>query len=175
MNTAIGPAASPPRITSGDLDTRLVAAVTHGRTGLDPLVVRASTNLKRAATVLDQREVRAVHHPAGWTSAAFRTLVMIHGFGPIEAKDVARLVGVSRQAVSGVLATLERDGLIQRGRASRADRRLAPATVTEKGCAAVDAMLIPQHRVQAGFFAALDPGELRTLLDLLRRLAQATG
>jgi DNA-binding MarR family transcriptional regulator len=164
---------SPSSISAKDLDGLLAAAATTCRPKMDQEVLRAATNLKRAATVLDQIEVRSVHTSTGRTSAAFRVLVMTWAFGPIEAKDVSRLSGVSRQAVSGVLATLERDGLVTRERATKADKRLAPVTITAAGAELVEKNLLPQNQVQREFFGALSPDELQTLIDLLARLIVA--
>ena len=163
----------PSSISAKDLDGLLAATVTAERSDIDKNVLRAATNLKRAATVLDQMEIRDVHSTTGRTPAAFRVLVMTWAFGPIEAKDVSRLSGVSRQAVSGVLATLERDGLVSRERATKADKRLVPVTITEAGAALVKENLVPQHHVQQRFLSALSPDELLTLTELLSRVVVA--
>ena len=151
----------------------LAATVTDDRPELDQEILRAATNLKRAATVLEQIETRNVHNTTGRTSAAFRVLVMTWAFGPIEAKDVSRLSGVSRQAVSGVLATLERDGLVSRERATKADKRLVPVTITDAGRTLVEDNLHRQNKVQKDFFGALSAPELQTLIELLSRLVVA--
>ncbi|MEU6644080.1 MarR family transcriptional regulator [Saccharomonospora sp. NPDC046836] len=163
----------PSSISAKDLDGLLAETVSAQVRDLDQEVLRAATNLKRAATVLDQLEIRHVHGANRRTPAAFRVLVMIWAFGPIEAKDVSRLSGVSRQAVSGVLATLERDGLVSRERATKADKRLVPVTITQDGAELVEANLLPQHEVQQKFFEALSPDEVRTLIQLLSRIIVA--
>ncbi|MDN5913628.1 MAG: MarR family transcriptional regulator [Pseudonocardia sp.] len=163
----------PSSISAKDLDGMLAATVTSDRPELDQEILRAATNLKRAATVLEQIETRNVHNTTGRTSAAFRVLVMTWAFGPIEAKDVSRLSGVSRQAVSGVLATLERDGLVSRERATKTDKRLAPVTITDTGQQLVEDNLHRQNEVQKDFFGALSADELGTLIELLSRLVIA--
>jgi DNA-binding MarR family transcriptional regulator len=163
----------PASISAKDMDAMLAAAVTHDHPELDREILRAATNLKRAATVLEQIETRLVHNTTGRTSAAFRVLVMTWAFGPIEAKDVSRLSGVSRQAVSGVLATLERDGLVSRERATKADKRLVPVTITTAGRELVEGNLLRQNEVQQEFFGGLSPEELQTLVTLLGRLVVA--
>src|SRR5690349_3799845 len=108
-------------VRADNFDEFLAGAVSRRTRNVDPLVLKAATNLKRAATVLDQIEQRELHPFTGRTTAAFRVLVMIWAFGPVEAKDVARLSGVSRQSVSAVLANLERDELVSRHRAAKVD------------------------------------------------------
>jgi len=164
------PAAS---ITAQDLEALLSHAVTEIHPEVDERALKAAINLKRAATILDQIELSELHSYTGRTSAAFRVLVMIWGFGPMEAKDVARLSGVSRQAVSSVLSTLERDGLVSRQRAAKADKRLVPITVTEAGAALVEEHLAPQNRLQGEFFSVLSPDELATFVSMLARLIVA--
>jgi DNA-binding MarR family transcriptional regulator len=163
----------PSSISAKDMDGMLAATTTIDRPEIDQEVLRAATNLKRAATVLEQIETRLVHNITGRTSAAFRVLVMTWAFGPIEAKDVSRLSGVSRQAVSGVLAILERDGLVSRERATKEDKRLVPITLTDAGRALVEDNLLRQNEVQQEFFGALAPGELQTLIQLLSRIVVA--
>ena len=164
----------PSEVHATDLELALAAAVAQLSDDVDPLVVKAATNLKRAATILDQIEVRELHSSTGRTTSAFRVLVMLWAFGPMEAKDVARLSGVSRQAVSTVLATVERDGLVTRERATKADKRLAPVTLSEAGAALVESHLVPQNKLQRAFFEALSPQEIATLVSLLGRLIVAT-
>jgi DNA-binding MarR family transcriptional regulator len=161
---------SPSSIHAADLERRLASAVAARVPGVDQRVLKAATNLKRAATVLDQVEIRDLHSFTGRTTAAFRVLVVIWAFGPTEAREVARLSGVSRQAVSSVLTTLERDGLISRERATKADKRLVPITITPEGAELVEQHLVPQNEVQQAFFEVLAPEELETLMDLLGRL-----
>ncbi|MER8073019.1 MarR family transcriptional regulator [Streptomyces sp. NPDC094034] len=163
----------PSSISAKDMDAMLAATVTNGHPELSHDILRAATNLKRAATVLEQIETRMVHNTTGRTSAAFRVLVMTWAFGPIEAKDVSRLSGVSRQAVSGVLATLERDGLVGRERATKADKRLVPVTITEAGRDLVEGNLLRQNEVQQEFFGSLSSEEMQTLIELLSRLIVA--
>jgi MarR family transcriptional regulator, organic hydroperoxide resistance regulator len=163
----------PSEIHARDLELALANAVGRLSDDVDPLIVKAATNLKRAATVLDQIEIWNLHSSTGRTTSAFRVLVMVWAFGPMEAKDVARLSGVSRQAVSSVLATLERDGLVARERATKADKRLAPVTVSESGRELVENFLVPQNKIQRSYFEVLSRSEIETLLDLLSRLIVA--
>lgn len=163
----------PSSISAKDMDGMLAAAVTGARPEIDQNVLRAATNLKRAATILEQVETHILHGATGRTPAAFRVLVMTWAFGPIEAKDVSRLSGVSRQAVSGVLATLERDGLVSRERATREDKRLAPITITAAGRSLVEDNVLHQNEIQKSFFGGLSAAELQTLIELLGRLILA--
>lgn len=159
-----------PAISPGDLEGLLASAVIGKQADIDELSLRASINLKRASLVLNQREGHILQPATGRTAASLRVLTLVWAFGPIEAKDLARLSGVTRQAVSGCLATLERDALVQREYETEGDKRLMPITVTSAGHEFVEKYLVPQNEVHQGFFRALDEDELRTLVALLARL-----
>jgi DNA-binding MarR family transcriptional regulator len=164
--------ASPSTISAGDLEDLLAEVITSRHSTADQHALRAATNLKRAANILNQLELSRLHPSTGRTPAAFRVLFMIWSFQPIEATDIERLSGVSRQSVSGLLATLERDGCIARGR-SESDKRQAPITTTAAGAALVEEHLLPQNEVQQDFFGALSADEVETLTKLLARLIVA--
>lgn len=154
-----------------DLEDAIASAVTDEYPQVDESVLRLATNLKRAANVLLQREESQMLADANRSSAAVRALTMIWMFEPVEARDIARLSGFSRQAVSGVLTTLERDGLISRERGSSSDRRLAPVSVTDAGRSFVEHMIPLQNQIEAQFFDGLDEDERTQLARLLGKLA----
>lgn len=157
-------------VSAADMDQVLAQILTDNQPSMDRQVSRAATNLKRASNVIEQVEIRKVHNHTGLTPAAFRVLLMTWAFGPVEAKHLSRISGVSRQAVSGVLANLERDGLVSRERAVKSDRRLVPTQVTDAGRELIEANIAHHNAVQREFFSPLSTEELETLTDLLRRL-----
>jgi DNA-binding MarR family transcriptional regulator len=101
--------------------------------GADLDALRASFDLIRASTRLVQRLEAEVHSPAGWSMAGFRVMFCVWVGGELEPRDIARLSGLSRAAVSSVLNTLERDGLVERTRESH-DRRLVTVRLTSGRC-----------------------------------------
>jgi DNA-binding MarR family transcriptional regulator len=153
-----------------DLEDAIASMVLNHHPDLSESALRLATNLKRAATVLVQREESAFLSEVNRSSAAVRALTMIWMFEPVEARDIARLSGYSRQAVSGVLTLLERDGLIVRERAASSDRRLAPVSITQAGRAFVEAIIPRQNRLEADYFARLSEVEQRQLASLLAKL-----
>ena len=77
--------------------------------------MRASFDLIRASTRLVQRLEAEVHREAGWSMAGFRVMFCIWVAGELEPRDIARLSGLSRAAVSSVLNTLSpREELVLR-------------------------------------------------------------
>jgi DNA-binding MarR family transcriptional regulator len=124
--------------------------------------LRASFDLIRASTRLVQRLEAEVHRPAGWSMAGFRVMFCTWVAGELEPRDIARLSGLSRAAVSSVLNTLERDGLVERFRESH-DRRLVTVRLTTDGAQRLVEAYRRQNQVEQEFFATLSTADQRRL------------
>jgi DNA-binding MarR family transcriptional regulator len=157
-------------VHSEDLEGAIASTVTHEFPELREEVLRLATNLKRAANVLIQREEAGLLHITRRSTALVRTLTMIWLFEPIEARDIVRLTGFSRQSVSGVLTTLERDGYIDRERGTSHDRRLAPVSISSKGRTMIELVIPKQNAIEADFFDSLTTEEQATLTELLAKV-----
>lgn len=139
---------------------------------LDEMTFHLGFSLSRAAAMHVQASESRIHRPHGWSWSAFRVMYIIWVFGQVEARDLARLSGVSRQATSSVLATLESNRLIVRERESNTDRRLVSVRLSDKGQKAIREAFSAQHRLEIDWFGSLDPQEQATLLGLLDRLVE---
>ncbi len=126
-------------------------------------------NLTRLYSRLSQ-DFEALHRRCGWTWAGFRVMNVLWAVGEAEVRDVARLSGASRAAISSALNTLERDGLVIRTR-DTADRRLVRLRLTEQGQTALHEAMREQADREKRWFAALAPADRRRLTDLLALLA----
>jgi DNA-binding MarR family transcriptional regulator len=157
------------RLDAREFERTAVAAVRGAVPGADLDALRASFDLVRASTRLVQRLEAEVHTPAGWSMAGFRVMFCVWVGGELEPRDIARLSGLSRAAVSSVLNTLERDGLVERTRESH-DRRLVTVRLTPDGERRLIAAYAAQNRVEQSFFAGLSAGERRALADRLAGL-----
>jgi DNA-binding MarR family transcriptional regulator len=140
----------------------------HGE--LDEAAMRVGFNLTRAANALVQASEESIHRKHGWSWAGFRVMFIIWLFPTIEARNIARLAAVTRQTTSSVLATLERDGLVERARVSAHDRRLLTVRLTRRGQRAVRAAFAEQNAFEQRWFDCLTADEQRTLADLLERV-----
>ncbi len=161
---------------SADLDARTFEEAAAGRVGADighadMEALRASFDLIRASTRLVQHLERHVHRPAGWSMAGFRVMFCVWVAGELEPREIARLSGLSRAAVSSVLNTLERDGLVRRYRES-ADRRLVTVRLTAEGERGVRQAYAEQNEQERAFFDALSPTQLSDLTDTLRAMLE---
>ena len=148
-----------------------VDAVDDAVEGADLEALRVSFDLIRASTRLVQRLEAEVHRPAGWSMAGFRVMFCVWVGGELAPNEIARLSGLSRAAVSSVLNTLERDGLVERSRESD-DRRVVTVRLSDDGATRLVAAYERQNEVEQDFFGTLSADERRRLAaDLMGLLA----
>jgi DNA-binding MarR family transcriptional regulator len=137
--------------------------------GVDPLAMRMVLTLHRAANMLVYDLESTVHRPRGWSWPGFRVLFAIWLAGPVEAKKVAELSGMSRAAVSALVNTLERDGLVSKERAPY-DGRAVQLRLTDAGREAITSAFRAHNEREQEWAESLSQDELQTLIDLLGKL-----
>lgn len=137
--------------------------------GADLDAFRASFDTIRFATRLVQRLESEVHRPAGWSMAGFRVMFCVWVTGELEPRDISHFSGLSRAAVSSVLNTLEREGLVVRHRESD-DRRLVTVRLTERGEKGLVAAYRAQNHVEQDVFGGTRRADLRRHVAQLQRL-----
>jgi len=116
------------------------------------------------------KDFEVLHRRRGWTWAGFRIMNVLWAVGAVELRDVARLSGGSRAAVSSALNTLERDGLVARIR-DTADRRLVRLDLTERGRSVLHDAMREQAELERQWLSVLDVADQRILTQLLGALA----
>lgn len=136
---------------------------------IDAASFAASFDLFRLGTRVMTDFDAAVHRPLGLSLAGFRVLFTLWVHGSLEVREIARLAGVSRAAVSGVVTTLERDGLAVRQR-DQADGRLATVRLTPEGDDRLQVAYRSQNAREQQLFAGLGAGELEAFTATLRKL-----
>jgi DNA-binding MarR family transcriptional regulator len=161
--------------TSDDVDYWSFVDVAMDRTlralpGVDARAMRLVLSLYRASNAMVYDLESTVHRPHGWSWAGFRVLFVLWLAGPLEAKRVAQLSGMSRAAVSALVNTLERDGLVARLRKAGRDRRAVELSLTDTG-AEVFAGAFTEHNAREQTWAsALSDAEVDQLTALLEKL-----
>jgi DNA-binding MarR family transcriptional regulator len=146
-----------------------VERTTHALPAVDARAMRLMLSLYRASNAMVYDLESAVHRPRGWSFAGFRVLFVLWLAGPLEAKRVAQLAGMSRAAVSALVNTLERDGLVARRKAGR-DRRSVELSLTAHGDQVfADAFAAHNAREQT-WASALTDDEAAQLTALLEKL-----
>jgi DNA-binding MarR family transcriptional regulator len=104
----------------------------------------------------------------GLTSARWQVLGALAMAGePRTAAQIARAMGLTRQAVQRLVDELEAQGVVQR--IDHPDsRRARPVQVTARGKSLFDEMVRRQRPWAARIGAGIPQTELRTVLDVLR-------
>jgi DNA-binding MarR family transcriptional regulator len=93
---------------------------------------------------------------------------------PRTPAELADLSHVTRATMTGLVDTLERDGLVTR-EADLVDRRMQSVALTEKGRLLLN-QLLPQHfKRMSALMQPLDEGERKTLVQLLGKIRQRAG
>ncbi len=152
-----------------DFEEAALARVQELTDGIDLDTYAAAFNLFRVSTKLIQDLETTVHRPLGLSIAGFRVMFTVWVVGAMEPRQIAHLSGVTRAAVSGVLNTLERDGLIERTREQR-DRRLITVRLTDDGVDVLRQAYQQQNRREQQQFADLTRRELRTFSATMSKL-----
>ena len=136
---------------------------------IDLEVLTVWLNIVRISNLLIQDVESRVHRPAGLTWAGFRVMFAVLVTGGAQPREVARLAGVSRASVSGVLNTLERDGWVVRERSDE-DRRIVIVRLTDRGHRAAVEAFKKNHEVEKAWLANFSAAEIKTLIAFLHRL-----
>ncbi|MFD1150388.1 MarR family winged helix-turn-helix transcriptional regulator [Saccharothrix hoggarensis] len=113
-----------------------------------------------------------VHREQGWTMPGFRLMFKLWILGPTQPARLADLTGTTRSAMSNLINTLERAGLVERTRDGQ-DRRVVFVALTDAGRAAVSGVFPHQNGREARWFEVLDDDEREVLVRLIRRVVAA--
>ena len=116
------------------------------------------------------RDFESVHRRRGWSWPGFRIMNVLWALGPVEIRDLARLTGDSRAAISSAVNTLERDGLVMRSRGAP-DRRLVRVALTDRGVVQLREGMAEQAGRERTWFATLAPSVRDELTGWLTALA----
>lgn len=165
----------PPADESDELDYLSFVDYAVERTGqaipaVDPQAMRLVLTLHRATSALTYDLESSVHRPRGWSWSGFRVLFALWVAGPMEAKRAAELSGMSRAAISSLVNTLERDGLVSRTRATN-DRRAVELALTEAGTEAIVGAFQEHNQREQAWADVLSKPERTILIGLLDKLA----
>jgi MarR family transcriptional regulator, organic hydroperoxide resistance regulator len=125
------------------------------------------SNLFSAASAVRNHLEREIlsRHGLSWTG--FVVLWVVWVWESIETRTIAEEVGTSKASLTGVLKTLERDGLIIK-KQSKIDRRLVLVTLTSDGRRMMK-RIFPEFNKEEIFLASfIKPAEQKGVADALR-------
>jgi DNA-binding MarR family transcriptional regulator len=160
------------RASGDDFEARATERISDLGEDIDVASFAAMFDLFRASARVISDLENTVHRPAGLSTAGFRVLFTVWVFDSLEPREIARLAGVSRAAISGVVNTLERDGFVTRTRQTQ-DRRLVTVELTDDGRSLLASTYQHQNRRERELFAPLSSAELARFTATLRKLLSA--
>jgi DNA-binding MarR family transcriptional regulator len=166
-------------VSAQDLDfwTFVDAAVERARDrlpGIEPEAMRLILTLYRVTNMVVYDMESVVHRPRGWSYPGFRLLFTLWIAGPMEAKRAAELSGMSRQAVSALIGTLDRDGLVSKV-PDEQDRRAVRLSLTAEGEATISEAFVTHNERESLWAETLSAEERETLVRLLSKLGAREG
>ena len=141
---------------------------------LDPSACEAFLNLLRAGDEA-YRQMEAFFNAYNMTPGRFTVLMLLSeglegGSRPQTPAELAEKAGVTRATITGLVDTLERDGLVTREHDSD-DRRMMRVHITSRGQAAAREILPGHFRRMAALMAPLAEAERKALVRLLEKVA----
>lgn len=148
-----------------------VQRVTERVSGVDPEAMQLVMLFGRVASAMTYDMESAVHRPSGWTWAGFRLLFALWVDGPMDAKRAAEVSGQSRAAISSLVRTLERDGLVTK-RDDPHDGRSVQLSLTERGRRELAAAYRLHNAREQEWVDTLSPAERTALLKVLQHLVE---
>jgi DNA-binding MarR family transcriptional regulator len=127
----------------------------------------AVSNIYRAATAVRNRMEREVLTPVGLTWGGFTILFVLWVWGDRETGELAEECGVAKGTLSGMVATLERSGLVRRSRHPD-DGRKVVVHLEDEGETRMEGLFPVFNSYEARFTSRLDRDERHELARLLR-------
>ena len=144
---------------------------------LDPSACEAYLNLLCSADDLYRaREAMLAKHEL--SSGRFMVLIQLLNKAenrpqPCTPAELAEMAGVTRATMTGLIDTLERDGLVKR-EPDPDDRRMMFVHLTPAGQALLARVLPPYFQQMAAFLRPLSEPERKTLVKLLAKIVQGS-
>jgi DNA-binding MarR family transcriptional regulator len=162
--------------------TPLAGEPPAGRTAADILAERetpadalaamtAVASIQRVAMRIRHHLEQGVLKESELTWSGFMVLWVLWMFGELQTRYLAEEVGVNRSTLSGVLATLQRRGLLTR-RGHESEGRLVLVALTDDGRALVDKLFPPFCAEETFVVSGLSADAMRRLGNSLRTVAQ---
>jgi DNA-binding MarR family transcriptional regulator len=158
------------KATAREFEKRAQEEVKGDVPDLDLAVFRAMFGLSRATSRLVADFESVVQRPLGVSWSGFRLLFCLQVSGPLQTRELARLLFTTPPTVSSVVNTLERRGLVRRERLDH-DRRLVEMHLTPAGRRIVAQVSRAQHQRERSWVEDVDPADLAAFVRVAEHLA----
>jgi len=159
----------PTRVGAQEYEALSVQAARQAVPDLDQAAMTVSFNLVRASNRVIKDIEAAIGRSSSISFAAYRVLFSLSAVDSTHPNELARLSGVSTASMSSLLATMSRNGLIEREE-DPVDRRRNVISLSTEGRKLVDELLHVVHERERAWAGALSAEEGAILVMLLRRL-----
>ncbi|MDQ8705986.1 MarR family transcriptional regulator [Streptomyces sp. LHD-70] len=126
--------------------------------------------LLQVAAVRRSQFLKEALRPHGVRPRWYGVLVTLAESGPLPQQQLGETLGIDRTTMVGLIDQLEEEALLQRRR-SPDDRRRYLIGLTAEGERHAKGMLVVGSEADAELLAGLTPHEIRTLDELLARIA----
>lgn len=142
-------------------------------TGADGLALLEAASAVRSAAAAIEHLRSAGTGGRGLSAGGFDLLLRLSTAGDegLPLGELAQALGVTPRNVTGLVDTLERDGLVRRV-PDPADRRSVRAVATQDGLGWLETFRAPTRMAMRAVFAGFSPAEADQLRDLCLRLVQ---
>lgn len=144
-----------------DIQTRL------GDRELDFESMQAVANIYRAASAIRRRAERELLAEAGLSWGGFTILWVLWVWGEMETAELAGECDLAKGTLTGMLTTLEKQGLVRRVR-MKSDRRRVTVVLRSDGLDKIEALFPRFNDFEAKMVVGLDDGQKVALAALLR-------
>lgn len=139
---------------------------------IDPSAVLSMLEVMQLAELIRRQVHDVLEHEHHISEGKLRILLVLEqSAGSVKPSALARIIGVTKATVSGLLHRLERDALISRSVAAE-DRRSNEVELTAEGRAFLERVM-PEHYLRISkLMGRLTKEEQETLMKLARKLAE---
>ncbi|MDH4116161.1 MAG: MarR family transcriptional regulator [Acidimicrobiia bacterium] len=136
--------------------------------------LQAISNIYRAANAIRNFMEREVLGGHGLSWGGFTALFVLWVWGPHESHALAEECGMAKGTLTGVVATLEKRGLVTRTRLS-SDRRRVEVDLTEAGRDMIESVFPVFHLHEVALTSPLSTEDRLEMARLLRSIIGAAG
>ena len=146
----------------------------QARLGTQPLdfdSLLAISNIYRAAAAVRRRAEREVLADSRLSWGGFTILWVLWVWGEMETAQLAAECDLAKGTLSGMVSTLEKQGLVERERIP-ADRRRVTVSLTADGTALIEDLFPRFNAYEGEMSAGLTVAEKRELARLLRAVTR---
>jgi DNA-binding MarR family transcriptional regulator len=134
----------------------------------DELLVQMQSSMETLLMKLRQ-EAQHMNGPENLAAGQIFLLFKLRQKGICNASDVAKLIGISSGAVTGMTDKLVSMGLIQRER-SETDRRVVLFTITDKGKETIQRIRDQRFNRLTELFRQISNNELETTINVFNKI-----